>query len=101
MVGDRALNIFCPAVYSFMCGMSLLDIIVSSGKVPDEIIRDFLEKVCLHVIFSSTHITSNNMKALIQKRKTLGAELPIHKHSLARLRAVYDDDPLPTLNAIW
>ena len=60
-----ALKTFCPAVYSFMCGMSPSDIIVSSGEVPDEIIRDFLEKVCLHVIFSYTHITSKNMKALI------------------------------------
>ena len=54
--GGGALNVFCPAVYSFMCGMSPSDIIVSSDELPDEMIRDYLEKVCLHLISSYYHI---------------------------------------------
>lgn len=48
--GGGPINIFCPAVYSYMCGMSPSDIIVSSDEVPDKKTRDFLETVCLHLI---------------------------------------------------
>ena len=43
--GGGSINIFSPAIYSFMCGMNPLDIIVSSTEVPDISVREMLAKV--------------------------------------------------------
>lgn len=45
--GGSSMNIFCPSVYHFLCGMKPANIIVSSNEVAEVEIKQFLDKVFL------------------------------------------------------